>query len=166
MLFVEIDAVRRSAEDLGRPLRGPLDVEVHLDAVERMRLWKAAGGRIVGFAHVPEVARGELGEDVAVRLLWTVHERAGNPFDTLMQCPHDPDAPTPDLARCWCRPPKPGLLTLAQLVALTQSEQLLARDVVVVDLRLPDRVTVRLPEGRSLDDVTSDLADAKDRSRT
>ena len=55
---------------------------------------------------------------------------------------------------------------LAQLVALNQSEQLLARDVVVVDLRLPDRVTVRLPEGRSLDDVTSDLADAKNRSRT
>jgi D-glycero-D-manno-heptose 1,7-bisphosphate phosphatase len=124
MLFVEIDAVRRSAEDLGRPLRGPLDVEVHLDAVERMRLWKAAGGRIVGFSHVPEVARGELGEDVAVRVLWTVHERAGNPFDTLVQCPHDPDAPTPDLARCWCRPPKPGLLIAGQeQVALRQQER-------------------------------------------
>ena len=36
------------------------------------------------------------------------------------------------------------------------SSQLLARDVVVIDLRLPDRVTVRLPEGRSLEDVTSE----------
>ena len=46
MLFVELDGVvRRTAEDLGRPLRGPLDIELHLDAVERMRLWKAAGGR-------------------------------------------------------------------------------------------------------------------------
>ncbi len=47
---------------------------------------------------------------------------------------------------------------LAELVKLDADEKLLARDVVVVDMRLPDRVTVRLPEGRSLDDVTSDGA--------
>ncbi len=47
---------------------------------------------------------------------------------------------------------------LAELVNLDTKEQLLARDVTVVDMRLPDRVTVRLPEGRSLDDVTSDGA--------
>jgi cell division protein FtsQ len=45
---------------------------------------------------------------------------------------------------------------LAQLVKLAAERQLLARDVVVVDLRLPDRITVRLPEGRSLEDVTSE----------
>jgi cell division protein FtsQ len=44
---------------------------------------------------------------------------------------------------------------LAQLVKLDAERQILSRDVVVVDLRLPDRVTVRLPEGRSLEDVTS-----------
>ena len=42
---------------------------------------------------------------------------------------------------------------LAQLVKLNAERQLLARDVIVVDLRLPDRITVRLPEGRSLEDV-------------
>jgi len=45
---------------------------------------------------------------------------------------------------------------LAELVKLDTEERLLARDVVVVDMRLPDRVTVRLPEGRSLDDITSE----------
>jgi cell division protein FtsQ len=45
---------------------------------------------------------------------------------------------------------------LATLVKLDAEQQLLARDVVVIDLRLPDRVTVRLPEGRSLEDVTSE----------
>jgi cell division protein FtsQ len=45
---------------------------------------------------------------------------------------------------------------LAQLVKLNAERQLLARDVVVVDLRLPDRITVRLPAGRSLEDVTSE----------
>ncbi len=45
---------------------------------------------------------------------------------------------------------------LAQLVKLNSDSQILTRDVVVIDLRLPDRVTVRLPEGRSLEDVTSE----------
>jgi cell division protein FtsQ len=51
---------------------------------------------------------------------------------------------------------------LAQLVKLNSDSQLLARDVVVIDLRLPDRVTVRLPEGRSLEDVTSEGGGAKE----
>ena len=56
---------------------------------------------------------------------------------------------------------------LAQLVKLNAEEQLLMRDVVVVDLRLPDRVTVRLPEGRTLEDVTSEGGDpAKSKART
>lgn len=45
---------------------------------------------------------------------------------------------------------------LAQLVKLNDERQLLARDLIVVDLRLPDRVTVRLPEGRTLEEVTSE----------
>lgn len=45
---------------------------------------------------------------------------------------------------------------LAQLVKLNGESRLLDRDVVVIDLRLPDRITVRLPEGRSLDDVISE----------
>jgi len=54
---------------------------------------------------------------------------------------------------------------LARLMRLNSRHQLLARDVTVIDLRLPDRVTVRLPEGRSLEDVTSDGA-AAGRART
>ena len=124
MLFMELDVVRQSAEDLGRPLRGPLDITLHLDAVERMRLWKSAGGRIVGFTHTPGVALGEISEDMVVRASWTIHERAGHPFDVLVHCPHHPDAATPDLARCWCRPPMPGLLISGQeQVALRQRER-------------------------------------------
>ncbi len=56
---------------------------------------------------------------------------------------------------------------LAELVKLDDEKQLLARDVIVIDLRLPDRVTVRLPEGRSLEDVISEEKNsAQGRSRT
>ena len=55
---------------------------------------------------------------------------------------------------------------LAQLVKLNAESRLLDRDVVVVDLRLPDRITVRLPEGRSLEDVTSETGVAPHKART
>jgi cell division protein FtsQ len=48
---------------------------------------------------------------------------------------------------------------LAQLVKLNAERQLLARDVIVVDLRLPDRITVRLPEGRSMEEITTEGAE-------
>lgn len=66
-------------------------------------------------------------------------------------------------------PEKDVAAALAQLVKLDAERQLLSRDVVVVDLRLADRVTVRLPEGRSLEEVTSpdqDAAAAPARART
>jgi cell division protein FtsQ len=55
---------------------------------------------------------------------------------------------------------------LALLVKLDREKQLLSRDVAIVDLRLPDRVTVRLPEGRSLKDVTSWATVTEKRART
>jgi cell division protein FtsQ len=56
---------------------------------------------------------------------------------------------------------------LATLVRIDAAEQLLSRDVIVIDMRLADRMTVRLPAGRSLDDVTSDGdGSAEGKSRT
>ena len=55
---------------------------------------------------------------------------------------------------------------LAQLVKLNAESRLLDRDVVVVDLRLPDRITVRLPEGRTLEDVTSEIGAKPRKTRT
>ena len=64
-------------------------------------------------------------------------------------------------------PEKGAREALQRLVKLNTERQLLARDVSVVDLRLPDRVTVRLPEGRSVEDVTSESgAPAKPKART
>lgn len=55
---------------------------------------------------------------------------------------------------------------LAELQRLDREKQLLSRDVVVIDLRLPDRITVRLPEGRTLDDVDGADKLADRRART
>jgi cell division protein FtsQ len=63
-------------------------------------------------------------------------------------------------------PEKQVRQALTQLVKLDTQYGLLTRDVTVIDLRLPDRVTVRLPEGRSLEDVTSEGAASHGRART
>ncbi|MDF2977972.1 MAG: hypothetical protein K0S40_2700 [Actinomycetospora sp.] len=125
MLFVEVEGVlRKTPEDLGRPWRGPFDIEVHEDAVERLRLWKGAGGRVIGFSQQGGVALGETDDQTAVRTLWTVRERVANLLDHVVHCPHHPDATMPDLARCWCRLPKPGMLIAGQHeVSLRQHEQ-------------------------------------------
>jgi hypothetical protein len=44
MLFVEVEGVpHKTPEDLGRPWRGPFDIEVHEDAVERLRVADRGG---------------------------------------------------------------------------------------------------------------------------
>jgi cell division protein FtsQ len=63
-------------------------------------------------------------------------------------------------------PEKGAREALQRLVKLDVERELLARDVSVVDLRLPDRVTVRLPEGRSVEDVTSESAPPKAKAKT
>lgn len=50
-------------------------------------------------------------------------------------------------------PEKATAPALAQLVRLDAEQKLLSRDVIVIDLRMPDRITVRLPEGRTLDEI-------------
>jgi hypothetical protein len=47
-----------------------------------------------------------------------------------------------------------------QLVSLDQRYQLLARDIVSIDLRMPDRMVVRLSDG-VLEEVEADVARAR-----
>ena len=60
----------------------------------------------------------------------------------------------------------PALLAAQGSAKLDREKQLLSRDVIVVDMRLPDRIALRLPEGRSLDDVTSWADTGKGKSRS
>ena len=50
-------------------------------------------------------------------------------------------------------PEKAAGAALSQLARLDEQHKLLSRDIVVIDLRLADRITVRLPQGRSLEEI-------------
>ena len=122
LLALDLDGtVRKGADELGRFVNGPNDVEVFPEAVSLMRQWKKRGGRIIGVSNQGGIALGIVTmKDVAAAMSET-HKQAERLFDKIAWCRHHPDAKDPEYARCWCRKPAPGLLieTALKLAAET-----------------------------------------------
>jgi D-glycero-D-manno-heptose 1,7-bisphosphate phosphatase len=112
VLYLDIDGTVRQGKDdaLGRFVNGPEDVHVFPEAVEMMGRWRRAGGRIIGVSNQGGIALGLVTfEQVAAAMLET-HRQAHGLFDKIAFCQHHPDAAHPEMSRCWCRKPKPGLV--------------------------------------------------------
>lgn len=112
VLYLDIDGTVREGKDdpLGKFVNGPEDVRVFPQAVEMMRRWKAGGGRIIGVSNQGGIALGIVPFMQVAQAMAVTHRQADELFDKLAWCSHHPDAPTPEMARCWCRKPSPGLL--------------------------------------------------------
>ncbi len=111
LLCLDLDStVRKGKTELGRFVHGPADVEVFPQATEMMRRWKAKGGRIIAVSNQGGVALGIVAQsDVAAAMMET-YRQAEKLFDKVAWCQHHPDASDPEMARCWCRKPAPGLI--------------------------------------------------------
>jgi D-glycero-D-manno-heptose 1,7-bisphosphate phosphatase len=112
LLVLDMDGTVRQGKDdaLGRFVNGPEDVVVFGEAVERMRCWKAGGGRILAVSNQGGIALGIVTmRQVAGAMLETQRQCDGL-FDKICWCAHHPSAVPPEYARCWCRKPSPGLL--------------------------------------------------------
>lgn len=112
LLYLDIDGTVREGKDdpLGRFVNGPEDVRVFPEAVEMMRRWKAAGGRIIGVSNQGGIALGIVKERQVAAAMMETHRQADQLFDKIAYCKHHPDASNPEMARCWCRKPRAGLL--------------------------------------------------------
>lgn len=112
LLVLELDgAVRLSETELGRPIRSLADVQIHDGAVERMKEWKfGGGGRIIGVCNTPDIALGRLTMDQLGTIMKRTYDLTGALFDKIAFCVHHPDATDPEMGRCWCRLPSPGLI--------------------------------------------------------
>jgi D-glycero-D-manno-heptose 1,7-bisphosphate phosphatase len=111
VLYLDIDGTVRQGKDdaLGRFVNGPGDVWVFPEAVARMWAWKAGGGRIIGVSNQGGVALGVVSmRDMAAAMVETQRQCDGL-FDRIAFCMHHPNAEHPEMARCWCRKPRPGL---------------------------------------------------------
>lgn len=112
VLALDLDGTVREGKDdpLGKFVNGPEDVRVFPAAVAMMRRWKDAGGRIIGLSNQGGVALGIVAYDRVHAAMIETHKQTGELFDKLAWCVHHPDADNPEMARCWCRKPSPGLL--------------------------------------------------------
>ena len=117
VLYLDIDGTVRQGKDdaFGKFVNGPEDVIVFPEAVALMKRWKHDGGRIIGVSNQGGIALGIVKySDVAAAMRET-HRQTGDLFDKLAFCVHHPNADDPEMARCWCRKPSPGLLIEAAL---------------------------------------------------
>ncbi|WP_018501884.1 HAD-IIIA family hydrolase [Parafrankia discariae] len=111
LLVLDLDGtVRHGRDELGRFVNGPDDVIVFPEAVEQMRQWKAHGGRIIGVSNQGGIALGFMTMQTCAKAMMRTHELCDGLFDKIAWCSHFPEATHPELARCWCRKPSPGLL--------------------------------------------------------
>lgn len=116
VLWLDLDGtVRHGYDELGRFVNGPEDVQVFPEAVERMRAWKSGGGRIVGVTNQGGVALGKVKLAKMQKAILRTNELCHYLFDRIAYCIHHPDADHPEMARCWCRKPAPGLIIEAGL---------------------------------------------------
>lgn len=125
VLYLDLDGTVRQGKDdpLGRFVNGPEDVVVFPEAVEMMRRWKAGGGRIIGVSNQGGVALGIVSYDKVAAAMAETYRQAGGLFDKIAFCCHHPNAQHPEMARCWCRKPSPGLVIEGALeVAAKHSE--------------------------------------------
>jgi D-glycero-D-manno-heptose 1,7-bisphosphate phosphatase len=112
VLYLDLDGTVRQGKDdaLGRFVNGPEDVVVFPEAVELMRRWKRGGGRIIGVSNQGGVALGIVSYEQVAKAMRETYRQAEFLFDKIAFCVHHPKAGNPEMARCWCRKPSPGLL--------------------------------------------------------
>jgi D-glycero-D-manno-heptose 1,7-bisphosphate phosphatase len=117
VLYLDLDGTVRQGKDdaLGRFVNGPADVVVFPEAAEMMRRWKAGGGRIIGVSNQGGIALGYVTRASVTGAMTETYRQSGALFDKIAWCSHHPVAKHPEMARCWCRKPSPGLLIEAAL---------------------------------------------------
>lgn len=112
VLYLDLDGTVRQGKDdaLGRFVNGPEDVIIFPETIEQMRRWKQGGGRIIAVSNQGGVALGLVAYKKVAAAMIETDRQTDHLFDKIAWCVHHPNAEDPEMARCWCRKPSPGLL--------------------------------------------------------
>jgi histidinol phosphatase-like enzyme len=120
MLFVELDvAVRQKSREDGGMVVLASENELQPGVLELLTHYVRSGWTLVGLANVPECSlEGKRGDEVG-REFAELNAATDGAFDSIVFCPHSPDAKNPEDQNCMCRLPKYGMLVTAKLTCET-----------------------------------------------
>jgi len=112
VLYCDLDGtVRYGKDELGRFVNGPEDVELFPGMVELLHGYKRLGWRIVGVSNQGGIAIGHMTMETCQRTMVETQRQSWNAFDKIIWCSHFPgEGVDPEMAHCWCRKPKPGMI--------------------------------------------------------
>jgi D-glycero-D-manno-heptose 1,7-bisphosphate phosphatase len=111
VLYLDIDGtVRWGKDELGRFVNGPKDVRVFDEVPDLLARYRALGWRIAAVSNQGGIALGILTMDDCIETMSETHRQCRGAFDKILWCQHHPDAKDPEMAVCWCRKPRSGLI--------------------------------------------------------
>lgn len=121
VLYCDIDGtIRHGKDELGHFVNNKEDVRV-FDGVELLlRAYQRLGWRIVGISNQGGIALGHMTHRDCARAMAETNRQCGHTFDLITWCSHHPNVENPEMAVCWCRKPRPGMVIES---ALTLSER-------------------------------------------
>ena len=111
VLWIDLDGtVRHGFDELGHFVNKPKDVVIFPESLTLLRRYKADGYRIVAISNQGGIALGHFTMDQCAATMMRTHELCEGLFDKIAWCRHHPDAKDPEMAQCWCRKPRIGLI--------------------------------------------------------
>lgn len=111
VLYCDIDGtIRHGKDELGHFVNTAADVQVFDGVADLLWEYKKHGWRIVGVSNQGGIALGHMTMATCRAAMAETHKQTRYAFDKLAWCSHHPSASDPEMAVCWCRKPKAGLV--------------------------------------------------------
>lgn len=125
VLYCDIDGtIRWGKDELGRFVNTVEDVRVFDGVADLLWGYKKLGWRIIGVSNQGGIALGHMTTADCVKAMAETQVQTNFAFDKLVWCSHHPDAKDPEMAVCWCRKPKAGLVIEAALALAEKTREL------------------------------------------
>lgn len=125
VLYLDLDGtVRHGKDQLGRFVNGPEDVQVFDGVPQLLKQYKDLGWRIAGISNQGGIALGHMDVHTCLAAMIETQKQCGDAFDKITWCMHHPKAENQEMAVCWCRKPRIGMLVETALMMAEQYDEI------------------------------------------
>lgn len=125
VLYLDLDGtVRHGKDQLGRFVNTRADVQVFDGVPELLKQYKVLGWRIIGISNQGGIALGHMNMRDCLGAMIETQRQCDDVFDKITWCMHHPNARDPELAVCWCRKPRIGMIVESALALAEQHDEI------------------------------------------